>query len=141
MIEKAGMPDYDADPRQIDRHIGERIRTRRQRLDITQEILGRRLGVSFQQIQKFEKGANRIAAAQLFGLADVLKVEISYFFDGLVDRSSLALAEDARPFIGPSEAEQTLELNSAFAAIEDPLVRSKIVELAKALAEHPRSAS
>jgi transcriptional regulator with XRE-family HTH domain len=71
------------EPQAVDRHVATRIRDRRRELGIVQEALGEALGVTFQQIQKYEKGANRISAGRLFEIANLFDVEISYFFEGL----------------------------------------------------------
>ena len=76
--------------KRIDRHVGERIRHRRTELGLTQEQLGEALGVSYQQIQKYETGANRISAGRLYEIARRLGVDISDFFDGLDDRDVVA---------------------------------------------------
>lgn len=67
----------------VDRHVGNSIRTRRRMLGISQEELGSRLGLTFQQVQKYEKGINRVSASKLHAIAEVLEVPISYFFEGL----------------------------------------------------------
>jgi transcriptional regulator with XRE-family HTH domain len=71
------------EPQAVDRHVAARIRERRRELGIVQEALGEALGVTFQQVQKYEKGSNRISAGRLFELANLFEVEISYFFEGL----------------------------------------------------------
>jgi transcriptional regulator with XRE-family HTH domain len=71
------------EPQAVDRYVGERIRQRRNELGISQGALGEALGVTFQQIQKYERGTNRISAGRLFGLANLFEVQLSYFFEGL----------------------------------------------------------
>lgn len=71
------------DPNYVDVHVGSRIRMRRQMINMSQERLGELLGITFQQVQKYEKGANRISASRLHNTAKVLGVPISFFFDGL----------------------------------------------------------
>lgn len=73
----------DDGPHLVDRHVGRRVETRRKALGYSQSQLGAALGLTFQQIQKYEKGANRISASKLWEIAHFFKVEIGYFFDGL----------------------------------------------------------
>lgn len=72
----------------VDRHIGERLRQRRLERDMSQEILAERLGITFQQVQKYERGVNRISASRLFDIATVLELPIADFFEGLVSSKS-----------------------------------------------------
>ena len=76
------MAKFLADGKRVDFHVGERIRERHAELGLTQEDLGRTLQISYQQIQKYETGANRVSAGRLFEIATALSVEIAYFFDG-----------------------------------------------------------
>ena len=71
------------EPQTVDRHVAARIRQKRNELDITQETLADALGVTFQQVQKYEKGTNRVSAGRLFSIANLMGVEISYFFEGI----------------------------------------------------------
>jgi transcriptional regulator with XRE-family HTH domain len=71
------------EPQPVDRHVAARIRARRLELGMVQEALGEALGVTFQQVQKYEKGTNRISAGRLFEIANLFEVEVSYFFEGL----------------------------------------------------------
>jgi transcriptional regulator with XRE-family HTH domain len=71
------------EPQAVDRHVGTRLREKRHELGMTQETLGNALGVTFQQVQKYERGTNRVSAGRLFSLANLLDVEVSYFFEGL----------------------------------------------------------
>jgi transcriptional regulator with XRE-family HTH domain len=80
----------------IDQHIGERLRARRLEIGMSQEHLAERLGVTFQQVQKYEKGVNRVAASRLFDVAGALDVEIDYFFSGLTRRSQSSPARGKR---------------------------------------------
>lgn len=127
-------------PNPIDIHVGSRVRLRRTMSGMSQEKLGEALGITFQQIQKYEKGANRIGASRLQHIASVLSTPISFFFedapgsentpsDGFSETSSTNYVVD---FLSSSDG---LQLNRAFVKIEDPKVRRKLVELAKALAK------
>lgn len=125
----------------VDVHVGSRVRLRRVMLGMSQEKLGESLGVTFQQVQKYEKGANRIGASRLYRIAQVLGVPVSYFYDDLPgaapDKSAAGFA-DGHPqsyvvdFISSSEG---LQLNKSFAKIRDPRVRRKVIELVRALSD------
>lgn len=118
---------------EIDQHVGARLRIRRLAIEMSQESLGERLGVSFQQIQKYERGSNRISASRLFFLADALDVPVAHFFDGLDDSgrvSGEAVPDDLYAFITSPDG---VALAAAFSSIDDQAVRRKLVELARAV--------
>ena len=126
-------------PNPIDRHVGSRVRMRRMMVSMSQEKLGESLGITFQQIQKYEKGTNRVGASRLQAIASILAVPVSFFFEdapgeqadsqtGLAEASSSNYVVD---FLSSSEG---LQLNRAFVKIGDPKVRRKLVDLVKALA-------
>lgn len=123
----------------IDVHVGSRVRLRRMLLGMSQEKLGEHLGLTFQQIQKYEKGINRIGASRLYDLAKVLGVPVQFFYEELPANAGRGASEFAeRPaesyaveFLGSREG---LELNKAFARITDSRVRRSIVELVRAYA-------
>lgn len=127
-------------PNPIDMHVGSRIRLRRNMLGMSQEKLGESLGITFQQIQKYEKGTNRVGASRLQAIASILSVPVSFFFEdapGQQAGGQPGLAEDSQTtyvvdFINSAEG---LQLNRAFVRIADPKVRRKIVDLVKTLAE------
>ena len=117
--------------RRVDQHVGERIRLRRTELGLTQEQLAAALEVSYQQVQKYETGANRISAGRIFELARKLRVDIGYFFDGLpLDENEAAL-----PLEHGGRNRTAIELVRKFALIEDPEVRSAIAGLVKTIVE------
>ncbi|MBY5816874.1 helix-turn-helix transcriptional regulator [Rhizobium leguminosarum] len=125
-------------PNPIDIHVGSRIRLRRTMLGMSQEKLGESLGITFQQIQKYEKGTNRVGASRLQNISNILNVPVSFFFeDAPGERSSGGGGMEASSsnyvvdFLSSSEG---LQLNRAFVKISDPKVRRKVVELVKALA-------
>jgi transcriptional regulator with XRE-family HTH domain len=127
-------------PNPIDIHVGSRVRLRRNMLGLSQEKLGEAIGLTFQQVQKYERGANRIGASRLHDLSRVLDVPVSFFFDDMDPVRAPAIpAGFAEP---PQEAfetdllrkRETIELVSAYYRIEDPTVRRRLFELAKALA-------
>lgn len=106
---------------EVDKQVGARIRARREAMKVSQEKLGEALGITFQQIQKYEKGTNRVGASRLAQIAKTLDVPVSYFFDGL-DSSGGASDLLADP--------QVAKLLSAFKAIENEAMRRAIVDLA-----------
>ena len=127
-------------PNPIDVHVGNRVRMRRMLVGMSQEKLGQRLGLTFQQIQKYEKGANRISASRLFQMAQILGVPVQFFFEDLPQQKTddapdgLGEARDQgsiMDFLGSSEG---LQLNRQFARIESPAVRRSIIELVRSLA-------
>jgi transcriptional regulator with XRE-family HTH domain len=126
-------------PNPIDIHVGSRVRLRRNMLGMSQEKLGESLGITFQQIQKYEKGTNRVGASRLQAISTVLNVPVSFFFEdapgtspvtgGMAEASSTSFVVD---FLSSAEG---LQLNRAFAKISDARVRRKLVDLVKALAD------
>ncbi len=127
-------------PNPIDIHVGARVRLRRTMLGLSQEKLGESLGITFQQIQKYEKGTNRIGASRLQKLSEILKIPVSFFFEDLPDSQPGAtgsFTEGDSPnyvvdFLSSSEG---LQLNKAFSNIKDPKVRKKIIDLVRSLAD------
>ncbi|QFR34069.1 helix-turn-helix domain-containing protein [Ancylobacter sp. TS-1] len=131
-------------PNPIDKHVGSRVRMRRMMIGMSQEKLGENLGITFQQIQKYEKGTNRIGASRLQHISQVLAVPVSFFFEGAPNLSGVTggFAEDASPayvsdFLASSEG---LALTRAFLKIADSKVRRRIVDLVEALAEETPAA-
>jgi transcriptional regulator with XRE-family HTH domain len=123
-------------PHPIDVHVGKRIRLRRLFLGMNQTTLGKRLGLSFQQIQKYENGANRVSAARLSAMADILGVPIAFFFDGLTPGipEETALRERlAQP--------ETIELVRLYYAIPDATVRQQFLEMVNAVAARKPAAA
>jgi len=122
----------------VDLHVGARVRLRRKSLGLSQEALGNALGLTFQQVQKYERGANRISASKLHETARFLKVPVAYFFD------NFATTESNEPFT-ESASEQAIhtflataegvELAEAFPRIRNAQRRRKLLELVKALGE------
>lgn len=121
----------------IDAHVGARIRLRRTLLGMSQEQLGAAMNLTFQQIQKYERGANRIGSSRLYQLSQVLNVPISYFFDDLPSADSAQDPGVEVPVEGRREASrmtkrETLELVRAYFKIEDASVRQRIFDIVKA---------
>lgn len=128
-------------PNPVDVHVGGRVRLRRTLLGLSQGELGERLGLTFQQVQKYERGLNRISASRIFDMARVLDVPVAFFFDDMPeDLASRApgCAEDYEARSGDTETElmakrETLELIRAYYLIDDTEVRKKIYQLTKLL--------
>lgn len=116
---------------EIDAYVGRRIRERREALGISQGRLGRDLGLTFSQVQKYEKGMNRVGAGRLYALSILLDVPVQYFFDGL-DKSGNVPAPETRPSIDPAEAAR---LQEAFRRIADPAARRALLSLVSSLVE------
>ncbi len=141
--EGADRPDREHRPSPIDVHVGGRVRLRRTLMGMSQERLGEALGLTFQQVQKYERGVNRIGASRLFDLARVLDVPIGFFFDDMPDslggsgggRRSMGLAEGQEGFEDDTlHRRETLELVRAYYRITDPSVRKRVFDLIKSLA-------
>lgn len=134
-------------PNPIDIHVGARLRLRRTLLGLSQEKLGEAVGITFQQLQKYERGANRISASRLFNLAQVLGVPVGFFFDDMPDSDAMAAAteNDHPPSSTAEEVDsmarrETLELVRAYYRISENAVRRRAFDLIKALAGDPRAA-
>lgn len=132
------MAENKKKPNPIDIHVGSRIRLRRNMLGMSQEKLGENLGITFQQIQKYEKGTNRVGASRLQAIASVLGVPVSFFFEDAPGGESGehgGLAEDNSTtfVVGFLNSPEGLQLNRAFVKISDPKVRRKVIDLVKAL--------
>ena len=119
-------------PHPVDIHVGRQMRARRELRGLPQKELARQLGISFQQVQKYESGANRISASKMWQLCEVLDVEPGYFFEGLDSKRRKGAAALEAPQDGRS-ARQVLDLNQAFKQIEDTRVRRQVVQLVKSL--------
>ncbi len=133
-------------PNPIDIHVGARVRLRRNLLGISQTDLGKALGVAFQQVQKYEKGTNRISASRLFNLGRALDVPISFFFEDLSPaaagggrRRARGLSEAPAAVLEPDSLSrrETGELIRAYYRVKDPRVRKRVLDLIKALGDNP----
>lgn len=123
---------------EVDEHVGRRLRQRRNELGISQEKLGAALGLTFQQVQKYEKGQNRIGAGRLYRIATILSVPVQYFFDNLPDGPEPAARvehktgeDDIRAFATTPEGRA---LSAGFVRIPDSATRRCIVDLVRAIA-------
>ena len=125
----------------MDIHVGTRVRLRRMLLGMSQEKLGEYLGLTFQQVQKYEKGVNRIGASRLFDLAKVLGVQVQFFYEeapvgvhGTGPAAGFAEKPAESYVVEFLSSREGLELNKAFSKITDPKVRRSVVELVKSMA-------
>jgi len=125
-------------PNPIDIHVGTRVRLRRQVMKMSQEKLGDQLGVTFQQVQKYERGANRVGASRLWKMSQVMDVPVGFFFDGLgqVGAATEFAEDDQLPivydFINSTDG---VNLAKAVSQIKNKAVRRQILELARSLAK------
>jgi transcriptional regulator with XRE-family HTH domain len=129
-------------PHPVDVHVGKRLRLRRSILGMSQESIGKAIGVTFQQIQKYERGINRMGASRLYDFGRALNVPISYFYEGYGDYVPMQAGElsAAEPESMKFEHEdinsrETLEVMRAYYRIKNPAVRKRIMELIRAFAE------
>ncbi len=142
-----GTPDKEGRASPIDVHVGGRIRLRRTLMGMSQERLGEALGLTFQQVQKYERGVNRVGASRLFDLSRVLDVPISFFFDDMPEplagmhgtyqttRVTGGFSENQDGF-GTDEIlnrRETLELVRAYYRINEPSVRKRVFDLIKSM--------
>jgi transcriptional regulator with XRE-family HTH domain len=124
-------------PSGIDRVVGQRIRWRRKELKLTQEKLGELLGLTFQQVQKYEKGVNRVSAGRLFEMSTAMGVPITYFFDGaetFLNHEAAQVAEDGEAIHAPVMTSEILDLIAAFQKIEDHSLRKSLLGTIQAAA-------
>ena len=129
-------------PNPVDVHVGNRVRLRRTLLGMSKEKLGESLGLTFQQVQKYERGANRIGASRLWDLSRVLDCPVAFFFDEMDQETASASPRNLSvetPDLEPRDGDQmtkreTLELVRAYYRIKDYHIRRRIYELAKSLA-------
>ena len=138
--------EKESRPSPIDVHVGTRIRLRRTLLGMSQERLGEALGLTFQQVQKYERGVNRVVASRLFDLSRVLDVPISFFFDDMPESLAAAFGgqSSGRRVAGFADTQdgfaddtlnrrETLELVRAYYRITDPAVRKRVFDLIKSM--------
>ena len=141
--------EKESKPSPIDQHVGSRIRLRRTLMGMSQERLGEALGLTFQQVQKYERGVNRVGASRLFDLSRVLDVPISFFFDDMPDQLASTYGTQntslsSRRAVGFADAQdafaddmfsrrETLELVRAYYRIPDAAVRKKVFDLIKSM--------
>jgi transcriptional regulator with XRE-family HTH domain len=140
MLNQEKSPSKKGKPHDVDIHVGGRVRLRRSALGLSQDQLGAAVGLSFQQIQKYERGANRIGASRLFEMSKILQIPISYFFENI---GEFGLAEGGASSYEaePAMKRETLELMRAYHLILDSKQRKKILKLVQGLAEESQRAN
>ena len=120
-------------PNPTDLHVGQRLRLRRTLLGLSQEKLALSVGLTFQQVQKYERGTNRVSASRLYELAQALEVDVGFFF---ADMPVAGLAEEPAPYAAPSpSSRETLELVRLFSSVQDAEVRKKILAVVRSIAQ------
>jgi len=132
--------DTNRSPNPIDIHVGRRVRQRRKAMGVTQERLANDLGLTFQQVQKYERGANRVSASKLYEIAVALETTTTYFFEGLADPAAVKAGGVGEPesekfindFLMSAEG---LELAEMFSRLQSPKLRKRIVELVRTMVE------
>jgi transcriptional regulator with XRE-family HTH domain len=143
-LEGAQTDSGESRPSPIDVHVGSRIRLRRTLMGMSQERLGDSLGLTFQQVQKYERGVNRVGASRLYDLSRVLDVPIAFFFDDMPENRGTAnmagvagFAERPEGYGAPADdplaKRETLELVRAYYRITDPAVRKRVFDLIKSM--------
>jgi transcriptional regulator with XRE-family HTH domain len=128
-------------PNPIDVHVGRKLQLRRTLLGLSQERLGDLIGLTFQQVQKYESGANRVSSSRLYDIARVLDIGIPYFFEGMsaeVEGQSPGHLQGAVPLVSddeknPMARRETLELVRAYYQIKNPRIRKQLVDLTRSL--------
>ena len=136
------VPKKQANP--IDAQVGNRVRIRRMLIGMSQERLGDLLGLTFQQVQKYEKGVNRIGAGRLYEVSRILGVPIDFFYEGVggeTGNQGFAESEGAPPVMEFVSSGEGLQLSLAFMKIKDPKVRKRVLDLVKSLAAEEDSES
>ncbi|MCI5077994.1 helix-turn-helix domain-containing protein [Oricola sp.] len=133
-------------PNPIDIHVGSRIRLRRTMLGMSQEKLGEALGITFQQVQKYEKGTNRVGASRLQNIAAILGVPVAFFFEDAPgdtgENSAEGMSESSSTYVvNFLSSAEGLQLNRAFVKISDARVRRRIIDLVRALAADSEESS
>jgi len=115
----------------VDAHVGQRIRDGRNERGLRQKEVATALGVTFQQVQKYERGINRVGASRLFDLSRILGVQVHYFFEGLEDQSSILY--DDRENITFLIKPETIQLVEAYCKIDDPQIRRRILSTIRSI--------
>jgi transcriptional regulator with XRE-family HTH domain len=133
------MPDNKKSPNPVDIHVGARIRLRRNMIGLSQEKLGESLGITFQQIQKYEKGMNRVGASRLQAIANILNVPVTFFFDDMPGQSDKPRGFDEENettyVVGFLNSSEGIQLARAFAKIGDAKIRRKVLDLVRTLGQ------
>ncbi|MGB0720247.1 MAG: helix-turn-helix domain-containing protein [Bdellovibrionales bacterium] len=129
-------------PDNVDVHVGQRLRVRRALLGMSQEKLAEAIGLTFQQIQKYERGVNRVSAGRLFQFSKILDVPVSYFYDqiggGVAAQAAYGLSDNAQEPLGDDDVMQrkeTLDLVRIYYSIDDPMKRKEILRFIKSMSD------
>jgi len=123
-------------PNPTDIYVGSRVRMRRKMLGLSQERLGERLGITFQQIQKYEKGTNRVGASRLQAMAEALDVPVAFFFPDSAPEQAAGMNEGGSAFMMDfMSTSEGLELSRHFMRVRDTKTRRKVIELVRAIAD------
>ena len=125
----------------IDIQVGSRVRIRRMLIGMSQERLGDLLGLTFQQVQKYEKGVNRIGAGRLFEVSRILNVPVDFFYEGVNEGVPGSPEADGAPVMDFVSSGEGLQLSLAFMKIKDAKVRKRVLDLVKSLAEEEEQKS
>ncbi len=138
MAKKPSIPENT--PHHVDVHVGKRLRLRRTILGMSQEAIARVIGITFQQIQKYERGVNRMSSSRLYDFAKAMNVPVSYFFDGLEQTGATpafsGMMEETAAFEHEDlTSRETMELMRAYTKVKEPALRKRIVDLIKAISE------
>lgn len=138
-------------PTDVDKHVGKRLKIRRNLMGMSQDDLAQEIGVTFQQIQKYEHGTNRISAGKLYEFADIMNVGIGFFFEGLdqlfspehtgkadhvSDQAQQGFTKKDESYL---EQKETLDLIRAYYAISDEKVRTRLLQFIRSIADSPKS--
>jgi len=141
-VRKPDRSSTDRSPAAVDIHVGARVRMRRRFLGLNQTALAEALGLTFQQVQKYERGANRVSASKLYDIARALHVSVSFFFEGLPDQSLSdepdLTGQALHAFLTTPEG---LELAEVFPRIHDARMRRQLLEFARAVTEREKAQS
>ena len=127
----SSVPKKQANP--VDVQVGNRVRLRRMLVGMSQEKLGEMLGLTFQQVQKYEKGVNRIGAGRLYEVARILNVPVAFFYEG--SESASASGSEAAPLLEFVSSGEGLQLTLAFMKIKDGKLRKRVLDLVSSLSE------
>ena len=124
-------------PHPVDLHVGSRVRLRRKMLGLSQEQVAKRVGLTFQGVQKYERGGNRISASRLLEFAQILDVPVAFFFDDVDPVRAVPIVVDLDPEVDQLQRPETIELVAAYYAIDNEAIRRRLFNLAQTLAKCP----
>ena len=129
---RGGRPRMEV-PSPIDVHVGSRVKQRRIVLGMSQDKLAKELGLTFQQVQKYERGTNRIGASRLHDMSRILTVPVAFFFEEMNNQAGFGEPGQEGYIANPLDKRETLELVRAYYRIADPTVRKRIFDMVKAI--------